>query len=142
MNCPNCGAPLEGDAKFCMTCGARLNQDGAGAAPAFSPGGVAGGTGSAGPKNDMLGLGREKLKGMELSRLIGLIVGTVLIIVGISRITGAGSSISSTSFGADFYTYAYQGIVAISRQLAELQVSLGWVIVAIGAAIDVRALRH
>lgn len=54
----------------------------------------------------------------------------------------AGTSISSTSFGGDFYTYTYQGIVAVSEILASIEVSLGWIIVAIGAAIDANALRH
>lgn len=77
----------------------------------------------------------------DKTKLIGLIVGTALIIVGIYRIMEAGTTISSTSFGADFYTYTYQGIVAISRILASIEVTIGWVIIAIGAAIDVISLR-
>jgi hypothetical protein len=76
------------------------------------------------------------------ANLIGLIVGTLIIVVGIIRIMSAGTSVSSTSFGGDFYTYTYQGIVAISEILASIEVSLGWVIVAIGAAIDVHSLQH
>ena len=74
--------------------------------------------------------------------LIGLIIGTLIIVIGFSRIVSAGTSISSTSFGGDFYTYTYQGIVAVSEILASIEVSLGWVIVAIGAAIDVSSLRR
>ena len=77
----------------------------------------------------------------DKSKLVGLIVGTALIIIGIYRIMEAGTTISSTSFGADFYTYTYQGIVAISRILASIEVTMGWVIVAIGAAIDVISLK-
>jgi len=77
----------------------------------------------------------------DKTKLIGLVVGTALIIVGIYRIMEAGTTISSTSFGADFYTYTYQGIVAISRILASIEVTIGWVIIAIGAAIDVISLR-
>ena len=73
-------------------------------------------------------------------KTIGLIVGTILIIIGLTRILSAGTTISSTSFGGDFYTYTYRGIVAITEQLASIQASLGWVIVAIGAAIDVHVL--
>jgi len=73
--------------------------------------------------------------------MIGLIVGTLFIIIGIMRVTSAGTSISSTSFGGDFYTYTYQGIVAVSEILASIEVSLGWIIAAIGAAIDLSALR-
>lgn len=74
--------------------------------------------------------------------MIGLVVGTALIIVGIMRIRSAGTSISSTSFGADFYTYTYQGIVALSEMLAEIQISLGYVIAAIGSAIDILAIKR
>ena len=77
---------------------------------------------------------------MSKERTIGLLVGTILIIIGLTRILSAGTTISSTSFGGDFYTYTYRGIVAITEQLASIQASLGWVIVAIGAAIDVHAL--
>lgn len=79
---------------------------------------------------------------LSVRKLVGLAVGTLLIVVGIMRITSAGTSISSTSFGGDFYTYAYQGIVAVSEILAEVEVSLGWIIVAIGAAIDVHSLQQ
>jgi len=84
----------------------------------------------------------EKKVSLSVRKLVGLAVGTLLIVVGVMRITSAGTSISSTSFGGDFYTYAYQGIVAVSEILAEIEVSLGWVIVAIGAAIDVHSLQQ
>lgn len=74
-------------------------------------------------------------------KIIGLSVGTVIMIIGFIRIAAAGTSISSTSFGADFYTYTYQGIVAVTEALAAVEVTLGWILVAIGAAIDVLSLR-
>lgn len=74
-------------------------------------------------------------------KIIGLSVGTVIMIIGFIRIATAGTSISSTSFGADFYTYTYQGIVAVTEALAAIEVTLGWILVAIGAAIDVLSLR-
>ena len=74
-------------------------------------------------------------------KIIGLSVGTIIIIIGFIRIASAGTSISSTSFGADFYTYTYQGIVAATEALAAIEVTLGWILVAIGAAIDVLSLR-
>lgn len=39
------------------------------------------------------------------------------------------------------YTYSYQGIVAIAEILSSIEVTLGWVIVAVGAAIDVISLK-
>lgn len=74
-------------------------------------------------------------------KIIGLSVGTVIMIIGFIRIATAGTSISSTSFGADFYTYTYQGIVAVTEALASIEVTLGWILVAIGAAIDALSLR-
>ena len=71
-----------------------------------------------------------------------MMVGTLLILIGLSRILTAGTSISPTSFGGDFYTYTYQGIVAVSEILASIEVTLGWVIVSIGAAIDVLSMRR
>lgn len=135
MNCPKCGALVENDSKFCVSCGASLEdmqkeeteivvkQEELVKAPSAE-------------KNS------EKKVSLSVRKLIGLAVGTLLIVVGVMRITSAGTSISTTSFGGDFYTYAYQGIVAISEILAEVEVSLGWVIVAIGAAIDVHALQQ
>ncbi len=74
-------------------------------------------------------------------RRIRLIVGTIIIVIGIFRIGTAGSPLSSTTFGGDFYTYGYKGIVA-AELLSRVEVSLGWILDAIGAAIDLDAFRH
>lgn len=126
MECKNCGAPLEEDAVFCVNCGAKVERETVQPATAQK---------AALPRIDC-----KKLK-MPSNKIIGLIVGTVLIVIGLIQVLSAGTSISSTSFGGDFYTYTYRGIVAISKQLASIQATLGWVVVAIGAAVDVRALR-
>ena len=171
MNCPKCNAVIDDDSKFCVHCGASVDAEAASAdavitteveavsadaetasagavvtpeAETTSSETVAEPEAKAAPtvvesaapaSSTMQKLLQDKIK------LIGLIVGTALIIVGIYRIMEAGTTISSTSFGADFYTYTYQGIVAISRILASIEVTIGWVIIAIGAAIDVISLR-
>lgn len=139
MKCPNCGAFLEEDSKFCAACGANL--DVTEETERISPDlGIAENNEQQNPMiNDV-----QKLKNLQKRNvnIVGLVVGTLIIVIGFIRIMSAGTSISATSFGADFYTYTYQGIVAISEILASIDVTLGWVIVAIGAAIDVRALRH
>lgn len=132
MNCPKCGALLEEDSKFCTSCGANLepNQE----AEKIDSSNF--------PKEEEHKVKKEFKITKIPSKKIGLIVGTVLIIIGLIRILSAGTSISSTSFGGDFYTYTYQGIVAISEILASIEVTLGWVVVAIGAAIDVISLKQ
>lgn len=146
MNCPKCNAIIDDDSVFCVHCGEPIKADDKNA--------------EAGDKKEIKNdqaaeeekeipkvsspvsddfIGQKILK--DKTKLIGLIVGTILIAVGIYRITNAGTTISSTSFGADFYTYTYQGIVAVSRILASIEVTLGWVIIAIGAAIDVISLK-
>ena len=134
MNCPKCGAPIENDSKFCVSCGAPLENVQAEGSDSIA-------VKTEKPTNIPVKENRtEKQVSLSVRKLVGLAVGTLLIVVGVMRITSAGTSISSTSFGADFYTYTYQGIVAVSEILAEIEVSLGWLIVAIGAAIDVHSL--
>lgn len=132
MNCLKCGATLEADSKFCVSCGANVEtkED------------VENGTASnVSPIEEI----KEKVISANPNNLvkkIGLVVGTLLIIIGLTRIIGSGTGIYSTSFGADFYTYAYRGIVEISEILASIEATLGWVVVSIGAAIDVISLKR
>ena len=130
MICKKCGSVLDADSCFCANCGAKVEVEQAEApvireAPVFvAPAPVK----------------EEKKATFTVGKIIALAVGTLLIIIGLCRVFGADTTLSSTSFGGDFYTYTYRGIVAISKQLASIQAALGWVVVAIGAAIDVRAL--
>ena len=132
MNCPKCNAMLEDDSKFCVSCGANLeNNVGDKCEPHLISAVIETNEENKFPKP-------QSNRAMK----IGLIVGSLLIVIGLLRVFTAGTSISSTSFGGDFYTYTYQGIVAISEILASIEVTLGWVVVAIGAAIDVISLKH
>ena len=75
-------------------------------------------------------------------KYIELAVGISLVIVGFIRLLSSGTSISTTSFGGDFYTYTYQGIVAISELLSDIEASLCWFIMGIGASMIFRALKR
>lgn len=138
MKCPKCGAILEEDSKFCASCGANL--DGLTEATPIIPDLAKPDASESQQKRG--DHSKQKAQPSKNNKMIGLIAGTIIIAIGIVRIMSAGTSISSTSFGGDFYTYTYQGIVAVSEILASIEVSLGWIIVAIGTAIDVYSLRH
>jgi hypothetical protein len=140
MKCPKCGAVLEEDSKFCVACGAHL--DCAEEVVTTNPNLAVSQSHEEQQSTVILDTKVSEQTKTKNVNLIGLIVGTLIIAVGFVRIISAGTSISPTSFGADFYTYTYQGIVAISEILASIEVSLGWIIVAIGAAIDIRSLRN
>ena len=135
MNCPKCGAILEEDAKFCVSCGTRLDDLGTAASNGLAQG----------KQSDHLTTfhaPKTETKKERKANMPGLIIGTLIIIIGLIRVVSAGTSISATSFGADFYTYTYQGIVAISEILASIEQAIGWLIVAVGAAIDVISMKH
>lgn len=135
MNCPVCNTPLDDDSRFCVSCGTNLDtcvDSGADTKPEVHT------TPQPLPLEGR-GKVRRTANPEKRARRIRLIVGTFFILVGLLRVLTAGTSISSTSFGADFYTY--RGIVAVTEMLASIEVTLGWLVAAIGAAIDVSALR-
>lgn len=103
MNCMKCGAPLDEDSKFCTACGAPLELPESAAQESETM-----------PVPDRMPLAPAQKK-LPVSALVGLVVGSVLMIIGFVILGGAGSTVSSTSFGGDFYTYTYRGIVAITE---------------------------
>lgn len=131
--CKNCGASLSQDSVFCVNCGTKVEISPAQHVPLLEANPIVQPQISADPPP-------QKVSSLTPQKLGALLLGTALIAIGITRILSAGTTISSTSFGGDFYTYTYRGIVAITEQLAAIQVSLGWVIAAVGAAIDVYVL--
>ena len=138
MICPRCGASLDEDSKFCEVCGnpvqpADKPETEQQAVPSERSAEV-----KSEPAENLLPVSGKKT--LSKGEMIGLAIGTVFIVIGFIRIATAGTSISSTSFGADFYTYTYQGIVAVAEILASIEVTLGWILAAIGASIDIRVL--
>lgn len=115
INCPECGKEVSDRAKMCINCGCPIKD-----------------------KTSEPQLLSENRK--SIIQIIGLTVGLFFIFVGIIRIATAEADIYSASFGADFYTYTYKGIVEIAEILASIRVSLGWIIISIGAFIDIFVL--
>ena len=152
MICPRCGASLDEDSKFCEVCGNPVQPaDKPETEPAAVPSERSAEVKSepavpsersaevkSEPAENLLPVSGKKT--LSKGEMIGLAIGTVFIVVGFIRIATAGTSISSTSFGADFYTYTYQGIVSVAEILASIEVTLGWILAAIGASIDIRVL--
>ncbi len=134
MLCPKCNTTIDSDSKFCTSCGAVLSefvtnnsQQSANTNEENNP--------SAFTQTAPI---QEKKK-KKIS--IGFLVGIIFIVIGIIKILTANPSISSTSFGADFYTYTYQGIVAVAELLAGIQSTLGFILVAIGSAISIYSVK-
>ena len=129
--CPVCGTDVEQGSSFCEKCGSPIS-------PPAAPKDL--------PARDMEVRSAKSVNTAswmpDYVRFIDPIIGIVFIIIGITRITSAGTSIYSTSFGGDFYTYTYKGIVAITELLARIDVTLGWILIAIGASIFTRVFRR
>ena len=128
MNCKFCGAELKDDAVFCTNCGKTLNEE--------APAAVETAEIPVAPAAPV-----AKAKKFDIINLVPLVVGTLFIIIGLIRLAGSSVSVSSTSFGADFYTYSYRGIVACAKMLAKINASVSWLIIAVGASIDLKALK-
>ena len=118
MHCKFCGKELAEGAAFCPDCGKGVNE-------------------TAGKKVDILGIVKKYFNYNTLS----LIVGTVILIIGFVRLGDSSYSISSTSFGADFYTYTYRGIVGAVKMLGRLNETISWVLIAFGLYIDLKAVK-
>lgn len=118
MHCKFCGKELAEGAVFCPDCGKGVNE-------------------TATNKVDVLEIVKKYFNYNTLS----LIVGTFIIIIGIVRLGDSSYGISSTSFGADFYTYAYRGIVGAVKMLGRLNETISWVLIALGLYIDLKAVK-
>lgn len=130
MNCKFCGKELVENAAFCPECGKSVTEEVEATVENAATSEVVEQT------KEVITKAKKKI-GFST---ICLIVGTFLIFVGFLRLMDSSVSISSTSFGADFYTYTYKGIVACAEMLGKINKTLSWCLIAIGALIDIKAI--
>ncbi len=133
MKCFICGAEIDADSKFCIECGANLKADESSGDPVMVKENAV-----TAQQTNNVGLSKTQ----PYVKYIELAVGVLLVFVGFIRLLSSGTSISTTSFGGDFYTYTYRGIVAISELLSDIEASLCWLIMGIGASLVFRALKR
>ncbi len=136
MKCEFCQTELLEDAGFCGNCGKPVNAPVTEEVTAESTPVVE----SAPAPAETSTSAKDVLK--KASKInLHLVVGTILIVIGFIRLFSSGVSISSTSFGADFYTYSYQGIVACAEMLGKINATVSWLIIGLGAAIDLKGIK-
>ncbi len=140
MHCPNCGISLDNDSNYCIACGIQLDDSknsestDVDVKSEYDPITVSAETGTKRSNSICTSL--------FVGKIIGLIVGSLLILIGIISVFSSRAGVSSTSFGGDFYTYTYKGIVAIYEILASIDVMLGWILVALGTIVVILSLRN
>ncbi|MEE0706185.1 MAG: zinc ribbon domain-containing protein [Adlercreutzia sp.] len=114
MICPSCQKAIPDDSAFCEECGAPIepspHQAPTPAEPIILP--------TPAKPADPVAPSQEKSKGtLRLFSSIGIVAGILCIAAGIFGFVALPGTPNSGSFGGDFYTYTYQGIVALSKQL-------------------------
>ena len=148
MICPHCNAQIPDGTTFCTACGAPVPPaqplsypppvppppSGGDTSSAKPP---AGGSFSVAPPPLTVPKKPAKAKGACLPACIaGIVIGTICLFFGLYTLFSASCSIHSTSFGGDFYTYTYKGIVAVAELMVTLIKSAAMLCVGLGGFMD------
>lgn len=67
---------------------------------------------------------------------VGIVISTCCIIIGVTFFFFTETSLRTTSFGGDFYTYTYKGLVAIEAILIKLVKLWSISLIFIGSLLD------
>jgi len=116
--CKNCGTEFPEEATFCVGCGMAAEEC---AEPAEET-----------PAEKSLGVFEK----FNVSALIGMAAGLVVIVIGIIMLCTASDDLSHASFGADFYTYTYRGIRAVAEQTGKLIRTVSVLVMAFGSFME------
>ena len=139
MNCQKCGVQIPEDSSFCTSCGA--SQDSASGGTALKPTVETTSAAQASPAADTLKTAPQKNPSV-IAPILGLVVGTICLLYGLAVFFGASCAIHSTSFGGDFYTYTYRGIVAIAESQLAITKLLAMLCIGFGGFMDCYFLKQ
>ncbi len=142
MVCPKCASPIEADALFCINCGEKVVREAAeqpvkenkltavlSALRAKLPSSEC----VISVLKKIAAFFRKLLRLRNIPALLGIVAGLIFLRAGLLIAMTADTTLSTASFGADFYTYAYRGLRAAEDALIGIQKACGGVMAAIGA---------
>lgn len=129
MICKFCSAEIDDDLNFCSVCGKSLKED---TENQESPTVEKEETITEKASDVIVNVKEHQKRRISVVSLIQLLCGLVFVFVGVISITNSDVSISSASFGADFYTYCYRGIRNCAELLSDISASMGCIITAFG----------
>ena len=131
MICKNCNAVLPDDALFCEKCGVAVEKSEAAASFAAPAAAVVSAPVTPVPK------AAAAKGGLNISALVGVVAGVIFMLWGFACLSDVNCGISSTSFGGDFYTYCYRGIVEAAHLLEDVAKGVYTLVTAVGAFMTI-----